>query len=283
LVDLRDGHTLHRALVPTEAGRGRKHSLMRLKQALLAVSRPPGGSRARLSPIGVALAELVDLGGRIASHATLGWRTADVHRATASFGRAILQSDVHAAALAEARYGAGRRYAHFLYVTVGTGISCALVMDGEVYRGAHGHALAFASGPTAGPRRDQALEDRSSGPALRRRAHDRGIGAADPVELLAIAARGSSLAHELLQDAAQELAQHIAVLVNALDPQAVVMGGGLGSAPGPYFEALRASLPAFLYPTARRRFALLRASLGPYAGAIGAALCDTQRAARPGL
>jgi len=63
------------------------------------------------------------------------------------------------------------------------------------------------------------------------------------------------------------------VLVNAVDPEAVVMGGGLGGAPGPYFEALRTALPPFLYPTARRRFPLLRSSLGPYAGAIGAALC----------
>src|SRR5258708_23752082 len=81
-----------------------------------------------------------------------------------------------AASLAEARMGAGRGQSAFLYVTVGTGISCALVIDGKPYPGAHGHAISFASGPTVaavstdGKPTFEPLEARASGTGILRRA-----------------------------------------------------------------------------------------------------------------
>ena len=79
------------------------------------------------------------------------------------------------AALAEAIYGAGKEYEIFLYLTVGTGISCCLVMHKRPYAGAHGDALICASSPLTstcdecGASNRVALEDYASGPALARR------------------------------------------------------------------------------------------------------------------
>ena len=98
--------------------------------------------------LGIGIPELIGLNGRIESHCSLPWRAHEVRSSLGEFGDVTIVSDVIAASLAEARMGAGRGHAAFLYVTVGTGISSALVIDGKPYAGAHGHAISFASGPT---------------------------------------------------------------------------------------------------------------------------------------
>ena len=96
----------------------------------------------------------------------------ECRKAFAAYGDVTIASDVRAAALAEARLGAARGSPTFLYVGVGTGISSTLFIDGRPYLGAHGHAIAFASGATcAAEARDGGtvfapLESRASGPAL---------------------------------------------------------------------------------------------------------------------
>ena len=98
--------------------------------------------------LGIGIPELIGLDGSIDSHCSLPWRAREVRSSLRAYGNVTIVSDVIAASLAEARMGAGRGHAVFLYVTVGTGISCALVIDGKPYAGAHGHAISFASGAT---------------------------------------------------------------------------------------------------------------------------------------
>ena len=146
-----------------------------------------------------------------------------------------------AAALAEARLGAGRGHRVFLYVTVGTGISCALVIEGEPFAGAHGHAISFATGPTAaapgapGAAALASLESLASGPGILRRAKERGLTEPDAIAICRSALEGPGPAREIVDAAATDLAVHVAILVNALDPTLVVLGGGLGCSPGRYW------------------------------------------------
>jgi glucokinase len=82
-------------------------------------------------PIGIGVCELVDREGRTQSAQTIDWRAVDVAGAFAGVGPAVVESDVRAAAVAEARFGGGRGVAELLFVTVGTGISSCLVLDGR--------------------------------------------------------------------------------------------------------------------------------------------------------
>ena len=77
--------------------------------------------------------------------------------------------------------------------------------------------------------------------------------------------------------ATEELGRVLALLVNSLDPAAVILGGGLGSAPGRYFESLSTSIRAGLWDSDRRPLPILQAEFGPDAGIIGAALSTTLR------
>jgi len=229
--------------------------------------------------LGIGIPELIGLDGRIDSHCSLPWRASAVRSSLRAYGKVTIASDVIAASLAEARMGAGRGHAVFLYVTVGTGISAALVIDGKPFAGAHGHAISFASGATfaaasaGGEPHVEALEARASGPGILRRARARGLTESDAIAVCRTALREPGIARTIVDEAATELAIHVAILANALDPTLVVLGGGLGSARGRYWSTFRAALPRHAWGPPMHRLRVRRAQLGGVAGTIGAALC----------
>ena len=100
-----------------------------------------------VSAIGVGVCEIVDRDGAITSACSIDWRDLDVAGAFAHLAPAHVESDVRAAAIAEARYGAGRDLASFLYVNAGSGTSSCLVIDGEPLAGARGAAILIGAGP----------------------------------------------------------------------------------------------------------------------------------------
>jgi glucokinase len=203
-------------------------------------------------PIGIGVCELVDREGRTQSAQTLDWRELDIAGAFGDLGRAVVESDVRAGALAEARFGGGRGVEDLLYVTVGTGISCCLVVDGRAYAGARGNAICFGAPP---------VEDAASGLALaaagkRERAED---VLSDP-----------SL-DGVVEAAAAALGAGLAWLVNALDPGTVVIGGGLGLVDR-YRDLAVAAMRPMIFADNTRDVPVVPAQLGPDAGIIGAAL-----------
>lgn len=278
LVQVATGAVRCRYVGKTEASRGSRHSLNRV--ALLANQAVSAGQALGLevSRVGIGIPELIGNDGQIDSECSLGWRADDMHRTLSRFGEVTLASDVRAAALAEARLGAGRGAPSFLYITVGTGIANTLVIGGEPYAGAHGHAISFASGPTfpasgkARKPRYEALKHRAAGPALVRRVRALGGKEEDAIEIGRKARAHGGLQRRVVEAAASELALHVAVIANALDPALIVLGGGLGSAPGHYWTTLRAVIRRHLWGPNARRLPVRRAALGAGSGLIGAAL-----------
>jgi glucokinase len=208
-------------------------------------------------PIGIGVCELVDREGHTQSAQTVDWRELDVAGAFAKIGPAVVESDVRAAAVAEARFGGGRGVAELLYVTVGTGISCCLVLDGRAYAGARGNAICFGAPP---------VEDAASGLAI-------------------AAAGGREWAEEVFADpaldgvvesAAAALGAGLAWLVNALDPEKVVIGGGLGLVER-YRDLSVAAMRPMIFADNSRDVPVVPAELGGDAGVIGAALAAVPR------
>ena len=207
-------------------------------------------------PVGIALCELVDLGGRPASADTIDWRGVDVGAAIGA-PRVVVESDVRAAALAEARFGAGAGASPFLFAIVGTGASVCLVLEGRPYVGAHGEAVVLGAPP---------VERVASGPALARAA-----GLARAEDVLADPAYAP-----LVEEAADALAGTLAVLVNALDPALVVLGGGLGTEPAFRDLVERRVRARVAYPRTPP-LPVVPSRLGADGGLVGAALCASAR------
>jgi glucokinase len=255
LVDVATGRVHGHLRVPTAKERGPAPILadcVALAQELAA--------REPVSAVGLGLCEFVDREGRPDSAQTIDWRGLDVWAAFAHVAPLVVESDVRAAAIAEVRFGAGAGIREVLYVTVGTGISCALLVDGVPYGGAHGHAISLGA---------PVVEDVAAGPAV-------------------AAAGGRARAEDVVDDpslagvveaAAGALGREIAALVNALDPAIVIVGGGLGLHDA-YRERIERAMRPYLFSERVAAVPVVPARLGTDAGIVGAALAAVDERSR---
>lgn len=277
IVNLTTGAIAARRQIPTDCRRGGEPVLEDVAQ--LARDLLVEAMRMRITPqtLGVGVAELVDPQGQIFSDYRIEWKGIDVQDRLSAILPTTVSSDVRAAALAEARYGAGRGIADFFYVTIGTGVSGVLVQDGIPYAGSRGAALVIANGltrhhcPQCGHVTTGMVEDIASGPGLVAAYSDAKTGE----DVLAAARTGDTKAHHVIDHATHELGRVLSLLAGSLDPAAIIIGGGLGSAPGPYFDSLTRSINAGLWDKDARKLPILQAALGPDAGVIGAAAATT--------
>lgn len=212
--------------------------------------------------------------GRVLATPKPGWSGSNLRRALADrFAVPVhVDTDVNLAAIAEQALGAGRGLRSVAYVTVGTGIGGGLAIDGRSLKGAlHpeiGHIRlvrrAHDDGPGACPFHSDCAEGLIAGPALRRRLG----GDADFVR-----------SPETMALVADYLGQLCAALVLAWTPQRIVIGGGIGSAPGllaPAHAAMLASLGGYGVGEAARAPDFLAAAQLPDAGLEGAMLIARQ-------
>ncbi len=184
-----------------------------------------------------------------------------------------LDNDANLAALAEHRVGAGREFGDLVLLTVGTGVGGGVVIGDKIFRGGSGtgaelgHVVVQADGPRCQrncPNRG-CLETMCSGTAI---ARDAGMPAPEVVRL---AHAGDAQALAVLDRAGRFLGVGLSSLANIFNPDAFVIGGGVGAAGdlllAPATDEYRSrALP----PNARA--AVVPAVLGPRAGAIGAGL-----------
>lgn len=91
-------------------------------------------------------------------------------------------------------------------------------------------------------------------------------------EVFAAAAAGNSQAEDIIQSAGQALGSTVALMVNVLDPEAVVVGGGLGLSEGPFWSSFVESTRSQIWSDVHRDLPILRAATGTRAGMIGAAI-----------
>jgi glucokinase len=248
LVDVSSGRVTDARRVPTDAARG---SAAVLEDCVALASSLAAGRS--VAAVGLAVCELVGVDGRVRSAETVDWREVDLLGAFGGIAaRVRVESDVRAAALAEARFGAGTDERDFVYVSVGTGVSHCLMVGGVPRLGVRGAAIS-----TGAP----LVEQWSGGLALARFS-----GHASAEDALSDPAAAA-----VVEDAARRLGLAFAMLVNALDPGAVVVGGGLGL-DDRYRGLAVAAMRAAIYDADAREIPVLPAALGADAAVIGAAL-----------
>ena len=248
---------------------------------------------ATVTGIGIGVPEIVDAQGNIRSAYLLDWSTLSLTEQLAGIAPVSFASDVRAAALAEATFGAGRPYRIFVYVSVGTGISSTLVQDGVPLAGARGGAVVLSTAPLSvpcdgcGDWSEFVLEDYASGRAIARRYREASGATADSaLDVVLATAKGDRDAIAVVESAAYALGSAIGWLVNVLDPEAVVIGGGLSRAGDLYLDCLARSTRAHIWHEETRDLPILPAALGADAGLIGAALsvqCQRQALGSPHL
>jgi len=146
------------------------------------------------------------------------------------------ENDVNLAALAERAHGHGRNVDNFVLLSVGTGIGMALVIDGRLYRGTHGAAGEIAYMPLGmgdphdpANRRRGAFEEAAAAAGVVRMARKLGMRPpVTPETVFTAARRGHAVASRVVEREAGRLALAIATVTPVLDPELVILGGGIG-------------------------------------------------------
>jgi len=200
-----------------------------------------------------------------------------------------MDNDVKASTLAELRFGEGRTAENFLYVFVGKGIGLGIVLDGKVYHGASGnagelgHLAVKADGSLCHCGNYGCLETLAGPPAIVHQVKEaiaRGAsssacpepGAAVTIErVLAAAENGDRLAGNVVEKAAEHIGLALANMANLLDPQMIVLGGLLSTAPKNLIDTIKRVFDSRVLPSIAPTVELKVSSLGDMSGALGAA------------
>lgn len=171
-----------------------------------------------------------------------------------------LDNDANAAALAEVLWGAAHGYRNVFYATIGTGIGSGIVLDGKIFHGRTGaaaeagHMGVDPHGPVCGCGKHGCIEALASGPGIARRARQK--VASHPESLLLKMAAGDAhavtgemvhqawkagdpVAREVIDETVDILAYWLGNIVDLLEPEVIVMGGGVSTMLAPFLEDIR--------------------------------------------
>jgi glucokinase len=204
-----------------------------------------------------------------------------------------VDNDANCTALAEARFGAGVGYKSIICVTIGTGVGGGIVLDGKLWRGANhaageiGHVSINFEGPLCRCGARGCVEAYCSSEAIIARTKGYlSIGMTTAFEevlegdldnlkikkLFAAVKMGDEVALRVIDETAELLATGLAGVVNLINPEIVLIGGGVADGGGGLVEAVSAAVRKRAFEVATERLRIARATLGNNAGFIGAGL-----------
>ena len=275
VVDVGLGRVIGKAVLPTPAEKPQCPAFLNEVAATAKAMGP--------LPIGIGLCELVSLDGEIASSHRVAWTAEQLRDAFQFAPKLAFDADVRLAAAAEARFGAGRNHAHWIYANIGTGVATVLMVNGQPYSGAHGLGMAFGMSPVSltenGP--SLTIEDMSGAAGMVKRAAASGGHFASMQDLLAPAPQDAATARKVIAEGAAVAGRALAWLANMLDPQLVVLGGGVAVASPLFLETCKRSFAQTCWFDCDRQAKMVLAELSADAGLIGAALHGYDRQAVP--
>ena len=268
-----DGKAQAEVEVPTYAAEGYEQVLGRIAGTVDKVKRLAGLS-GRLLRVGLGAPGPLDIEkGVVYVAPNLGWRDVPLKASLeALLGVPVfLDNDANLAAWGEFVYGAGKGMRNLVYITVSTGIGGGLVFGGRLYRGAGygageiGHITVLPDGPRCHCGNRGCLEALASGTAVAREAKEliargggQGIlalagGAVEAVTAKTVglaAAQGDAEARELFVNAARWLGIGVAAVLNLLNPEVVVLGGGMMRSAALFWETLQDEVKRRAFPSA---------------------------------
>jgi glucokinase len=299
LLPIEGGDVLGLRVLPTESQRGPKFVVDRMidmvEQAIAEVLRERGGTRDQVAGVGIGSPGPLDRkAGMVINTPNLGWRNFPLRDLIANAVNlpATLDNDANCATYGEWWLGAGRGVDTLVGLTLGTGIGGGIVLDGQIYHGCSdvageiGHMTIDSTGRRCKCGNYGCLEAYASGPAIALRAME-GIEAgaesilADMVggRLEEISAAtvyegvvaGDDYANEVMKDTAKFLGAGIANIINILNPEMVVIAGGVTRAGDHLFVPLRAEVRRRAFRSAEERCSIVSGVLPGTAGVVGAA------------
>ncbi len=200
----------------------------------------------------------------------------------------VLEHDAKAAALGDYYFGAGRGATSMVYVVVGTGVGAAIILNGELFRGAHntageiGHTTIDRNGPRCSCGSRGCVETYMSGPWLVRhyvqamQAAGRDPGPVSGADVAELAAAGDLNAQQVMQGAGEALGAAIATMAMLIDVDLYVIGGSVAKAGDLLLAPARAAVPRYSFASVGSRVRIAPTALGDDGPILGCAYLARQ-------
>ncbi len=286
-----DGQILKRGhLIDTQHHQGPESLL----NEIVAVIQELRAAEPGVSAIGVGVPGLVDSVNGIVHELTNvpGWQDVNLrnllHERTGLY--ITIENDANAMAYGEWTYGAAKGGVHVVCITLGTGVGGALILDGRLYRGAQlgageiGHMSIDYRGKPGAHNNPGDLEEYVGNRQIAARAVKRYAAAGQqkdaqhctPRDLAEAAMAGDSVASQLWEDMGEELGAALASVVWILNPDTIVIGGGVANAGDLIFEPVRRTIRNRTQKVIYEHLRVVPATLGNDAGIIGNAVLALQ-------
>jgi len=203
-----------------------------------------------------------------------------------------VENDANVAAIAEAKFGAGKRHPNFLFVIWGTGVGGGIILDGKIYRGPFGGAgeighvcidynglqcncgirgcvEAYIGQRYLSQRTVERLKNTPTSLILNLVGGD--VSKVEPKYISEAALKGDALAREIFTEAGTLLGVALGSVLNTIDMRVVIIGGGISAAGDFVFAAVKKSVQSHVMKPMREDITVLPAKLGNSAGILGAA------------
>jgi glucokinase-like ROK family protein len=261
------------------------------------VCEEAGFPRDKLQAVGATLPGLVDAAtGRVALAPNLGWNDVPMRDLlTAALGVPVVVNNVTSAgAIAEGRVGVAKGVRSFVSANVGAGVGAGIVIDGHLFSGTQGfsgeigHCVVVDNGSTCACGMRGCLEEQVSDRAIMRAVRSAleageqsslsGVATVDVAAVTAAARAGDAVAARIIDEVGNYLGIGISYLINILNPQMIVLGGGVLDAGAALLEAARASMARHSLKGAQ--VPVVASSLGEDAGLIGAVFAAMDQSVR---
>jgi len=287
-----DGKVLRRLSSPTQAKHGPAHVLERMAQAVRDLCKAAGIGLEDVAAVGAAAPGPLDTKEGVVLFAPNmpGWRNIHVRDALVkALNRpVVVENDANAAGYGEFRCGAGRTVRDMIILTLGTGLGGGIIIGGRMFRGHTdtgaelGHTVIKYGGRRCGCGITGCLEAYASCTAVVARTQEElATGVASSLagreditckDVFDAAAAGDAFADHIVKDTADYLAIGITSLLHVLNPEMVVLTGGMMGAGDKFLNLVRQRVKETAFERAASSCEIRWSELGGDAGIIGAAL-----------
>ncbi len=282
--------------IPTHAELGYEYTVRSIKQAINDIIAEANISKNELDGIGFGFPGQIDYkNGVVRDLPNIpGWNNVPITSIMEQeFGvKTRVDNDVRCAALGELKYGAGQNAKNLICVTLGTGIGSAIIIDGKLVRGASnaageiGHIkLGIHDGPICGCGDTGCFEAYASGPAIVAMAKDYINGGKsakfreladgkeiEPFFVAKAAQQGDAVSKKIFEIIGERIGVGLSSVVNLLNPEKIVIGGGVADAGDVIFEPIKRTIRERTLKVSSEALEVVPAQLGNDAGVIGACL-----------
>ena len=212
IIDDKNGKIYKKLLIPSKKYRDDKKNLNTIIKHVLDLS-----NKNKIKNIGIGVPELINNKGIIKGNYNFNWHNKNLVNYFPKNFNIIVNSDVRCHLLAEKFFGVAKKYKNFAYINIGTGLSYAQFKDKKIYAGAKGYAIHFASSKISlydwkkNKKISLIPEDYYSGKQL--------------IKILSI--NNNLKKKKILKNVAESMASLIGSLINTIDPDKIVLGGGV--------------------------------------------------------